>query len=96
MSHPDIRGRRARPLRRSPLGARLAWLIYTERERNARSRVLVVGPKRSFMEYVSHVLPALIAEREQGLRESYVALTRPTTTPVVGHARPLPGELQLS
>src|ERR687898_667224 len=38
---------------------RASWLIYTERERNAHSRVLVVGPNRTFMEYVSHVLPAL-------------------------------------
>jgi DNA helicase IV len=38
---------------------RASWLIYTERERNARARVLVVGPNRTFMEYVSHVLPAL-------------------------------------
>jgi DNA helicase IV len=38
---------------------RASWLIYTERERNARSRVLVVGPNRTFMDYVSHVLPAL-------------------------------------
>ena len=38
---------------------RASWLIYSERERNARSRVLVVGPNRTFMEYVSHVLPAL-------------------------------------
>ncbi|HVM69928.1 MAG TPA: AAA family ATPase [Gaiellaceae bacterium] len=38
---------------------RASWLLYTERERLARSRVLVVGPNRTFMEYVSHVLPAL-------------------------------------
>ena len=38
---------------------RASWLVYTEREKNARSRVLVVGPNRTFMEYVSHVLPAL-------------------------------------
>jgi len=42
---------------------RASWLIYTERERNARSRVLVVGPNRTFMEYVSHVLPALGEDR---------------------------------
>ena len=41
------------------------------------------------------VEPALIAAREQGLRELYVALTRPTTTLVVVHARPLPVELGL-
>src|ERR671916_1494008 len=38
---------------------RASWLLYTHRERLARSRVLVVGPNRTFMEYVSHVLPAL-------------------------------------
>jgi DNA helicase IV len=38
---------------------RASWLIYTEREKHSRSRVLVVGPNRTFMEYVSHVLPAL-------------------------------------
>ena len=37
-----------------------------------------------------------IADRDQGLRELYVALTRPTTTLVVVHARPLPAALQLS
>ena len=38
---------------------RASWLLYTFRERLSRSRVLVVGPNRLFMEYVSHVLPAL-------------------------------------
>jgi len=47
-------------------------------------------------DHVIVVEPALIAEREQGLRELYVALTRPTTTLVVVYARPLPLELQLS
>ncbi|MGZ4333681.1 MAG: HelD family protein [Gaiellaceae bacterium] len=38
---------------------RASWLIYTLRERLQRRGVLVVGPNRTFMEYVSHVLPAL-------------------------------------
>ena len=38
---------------------RASWLLYTFRERLSRSRILVVGPNRLFMEYVSHVLPAL-------------------------------------
>ncbi len=38
---------------------RASWLLYTQRERVAHGRVLVVGPNRTFMEYVSHVLPAL-------------------------------------
>ena len=38
---------------------RASWLLYSHRDTLARSRVLVVGPNRLFMEYVSHVLPAL-------------------------------------
>ena len=41
-------------------------------------------------DHVIVVEPALIAEREQGLRHLYVALTRPTKTLVVLHSRPLP------
>jgi len=44
-------------------------------------------------DHVVVVEPALVAEHEQGLRELYVALTRPTKTLVVVHARPLPEEL---
>src|SRR5947207_1104226 len=38
---------------------RASYLLYTHRERLARAGVLVVGPNPTFMEYVSHVLPAL-------------------------------------
>ena len=44
-------------------------------------------------DHVVVVEPALIAEGETGLRELYVALTRPTRTLVVVHARPLPDGL---
>jgi superfamily I DNA/RNA helicase len=44
-------------------------------------------------DHVVVVEPALVAAREQGLRELYVALTRPTRTLVVVHARPLPPPL---
>ena len=46
-------------------------------------------------DHVVVVEPALIAAHEQGLRELYVALTRPTKTLVVVHARPLPEALRL-
>src|SRR4051812_629232 len=36
---------------------RASWLLYTHREQ--LRRVLVVGPNTTFMDYVSHVLPAL-------------------------------------
>jgi DNA helicase IV len=38
---------------------RASWLIYTLQDRLQRRGVLVVGPNPTFMEYVSHVLPAL-------------------------------------
>jgi DNA helicase IV len=38
---------------------RASWLIFTLQERLQRRGVLVVGPNPTFMEYVSHVLPAL-------------------------------------
>ena len=38
---------------------RASWVLFTHRERLAREGVLVVGPNRTFIEYVSHVLPAL-------------------------------------
>lgn len=58
---------------------RASWLLYTARERNARSRVLVVGPNRTFMEYVSHVLPALGEEAvEQRAVSELVDIAEPT------------------
>jgi DNA helicase IV len=38
---------------------RASWLLYTHRDTLARRGVLVIGPNRTFMDYVSHVLPAL-------------------------------------
>jgi superfamily I DNA/RNA helicase len=44
-------------------------------------------------DHVVVVEPALVAAHDQGLRELYVALTRPTKTLVVVHARDLPAAL---
>ncbi|OAI38794.1 hypothetical protein AYO39_03475, partial [Actinobacteria bacterium SCGC AG-212-D09] len=38
---------------------RAAWLIYRHKDELERAGVLVVGPNRAFMEYVSQVLPSL-------------------------------------
>jgi superfamily I DNA/RNA helicase len=51
------------------------------------------GSKGLEFDHVIVVEPAAIADEEQGLRGLYVALTRPTRTLVVLHARPLPPEL---
>ena len=63
------------------------------------TRLSVLTPREAKGMEFDHVIvvePALIVEEGaggQGLRELYVALTRPTTTLVVVHARPLPAEL---
>src|SRR5439155_27348456 len=38
---------------------RASWLLFTYRQTLGRRGVLVVGPNPTFMDYVSHVLPAL-------------------------------------
>jgi AAA domain len=63
------------------------------------TRVSVLTPRESKGMEFDHVVvvePAAIVEEAasgQGLRELYVALTRPTTSLTVVHARPLPAEL---
>jgi superfamily I DNA/RNA helicase len=63
------------------------------------TRISVLTPRESKGMEFDHVIvvePALIVEEGaggQGLRELYVALTRPTTTLIVVHSRPLPREL---
>ena len=38
---------------------RAAYLLYADKERLARNGVLVVGPSRSFLQYIEQVLPSL-------------------------------------
>jgi DNA helicase IV len=38
---------------------RVAYLLYTERERLGRGGVVIVGPNKSFLSYIRKVLPAL-------------------------------------
>ncbi len=65
------------------------------------TRIAVLTPREAKGMEFDHVIvvePAQIVEESvegQGLRELYVALTRPTTTLVIVHARPLPPELGL-
>jgi hypothetical protein len=63
------------------------------------SRIAILTPREAKGMEFDHVIvvePAQIVDEAvegQGLRELYVALTRPTTTLVVVHSRPLPAEL---
>ena len=81
----------------------MAWDRLTSEQRELRDGVrqlarTQIAPRAAEID-ASHefpwdvVEPALIAAHEQGLRELYVALTRPTKTLVVVHARPLPDGL---
>jgi superfamily I DNA/RNA helicase len=64
------------------------------------SRIAVLTPREAKGMEFDHVIvvePAQIVDEAaegQGLRELYVALTRPTRTLVLVHARPLPPELR--
>jgi DNA helicase IV len=49
---------------------RVAYLLYTHRERLARTGTLVVGPNASFLRYIEQVLPAL---GELSVRQATVA-----------------------
>ncbi|WP_374050288.1 HelD family protein [Streptomyces roseicoloratus] len=49
---------------------RAAYLLYTHPQRLQRSGLLVLGPNRTFLSYISEVLPAL---GETGVRQSTVA-----------------------
>jgi hypothetical protein len=65
------------------------------------TRIAMLTPREAKGMEFDHVIvvePALIVDEAvegQGLRELYVALTRPTQTLVVVHARPLPAELRI-
>ncbi|NLU74202.1 AAA family ATPase [Streptomyces sp. HNM0575] len=60
---------------------RVAYLLYTHRERLARTGTLVVGPNSSFLHYIEQVLPAL---GEMSVRQA-------TVTDLVAHV-PVRGE----
>ncbi|MBN9800203.1 helicase [Pseudonocardia sp. UM4_GMWB1] len=68
---------------------RIAYLLYTHRDRLARSGVLVVGPSAGFVHYVGGVLPAL--------GESAVVFTTPGRLAhgVVAEATDPPGTARL-
>ena len=97
-----LRRGRAAVGRRGPAGpdrARLAARRRTAGSLFDESRIAVLTPREAKGMEFDHVIvvePALIVEEAvegQGLRELYVALTRPTRTLVLVHSRPLPREL---
>lgn len=57
---------------------RVAWLLYTWREQLAATGVLIIGPNRTFLDYISRVLPEL---GETGVVLSTIGELYPGVTP---------------
>jgi DNA helicase IV len=71
---------------------RAAYLLFTHRERLARSGVMIVGPNRAFLSYISSVLPALGEVKVDqttmaGLLGEHAAPEDPMVSAVKGDAR---------
>ncbi|TDC09463.1 AAA family ATPase [Nonomuraea longispora] len=71
---------------------RAAYLLFTHRERLARSGVMIVGPNRAFLSYISSVLPALGEVKVDqttvaGLLGEHAASEDPAVAAVKGDAR---------
>ncbi|MEU4578350.1 AAA family ATPase [Nonomuraea sp. ATR24] len=71
---------------------RAAYLLFTHRERLARSGVMIVGPNRAFLSYISSVLPALGEVKVDqttvaGLLGEHAAAEDPLVAAVKGDAR---------
>lgn len=74
---------------------RVAYLLYTERERLSRGGVVIVGPNRSFLSYIRKVLPAL---GEVDVRQITIdeLLTRPTAAIDDSEAERLKGDARMA
>ncbi|GAA2872286.1 AAA family ATPase [Streptosporangium fragile] len=74
---------------------RAAYLLFTHRERLARSGVMIVGPNQAFLSYISSVLPALGEVKVDqttvtGLLGEHSAPEDPAVSALKGDARLVP------
>ncbi|GAA2823943.1 HelD family protein [Kribbella solani] len=74
---------------------RVAYLLYTERERLTRGGVVIVGPNKSFLSYIRKVLPAL---GEVDVRQITIdeLLTRPAAASDDTGAERLKGDARMA
>jgi DNA helicase IV len=74
---------------------RVAYLLYTERQRLSRGGVVIVGPNRSFLSYIRKVLPALgeVDVRQITIEE---LITRPATVVDDPEAERLKGDARMA
>ncbi|MDP9848486.1 HelD family protein [Streptosporangium lutulentum] len=74
---------------------RAAYLLFTHREKLARSGVMIVGPNRAFLSYISSVLPALGEVKVDqttvaGILGDHLAPEDPMVSTIKGDARIAP------
>ncbi|MDH2430411.1 AAA family ATPase [Sphaerisporangium sp. TRM90804] len=74
---------------------RAAYLLFTHREKLARSGVMIVGPNRAFLSYISSVLPALGEVKVDqttvaGILGDHAAPEAPAVATLKGDARMAP------
>ncbi|MFC4536678.1 HelD family protein [Sphaerisporangium dianthi] len=74
---------------------RAAYLLFTHREKLSRSGVMIVGPNRAFLSYISSVLPALGEVKVDqttvaGLVGDHAAAEEPAVAALKGDARMAP------
>ncbi|MFC4060298.1 HelD family protein [Planomonospora corallina] len=74
---------------------RAAYLLFTHREKLARSGVMIVGPNRAFLSYISSVLPALGEVKVDqttvaGILGEHAAPEDPAVSSIKGDARMVP------
>ncbi|GAA3157664.1 AAA family ATPase [Planomonospora alba] len=74
---------------------RAAYLLFTHREKLARSGVMIVGPNRAFLSYISSVLPALGEVKVDqttvaGILGDHAAAEDPAVAAIKGDARMVP------
>lgn len=74
---------------------RMAYLLYTERERLTRGGVVIVGPNRSFLSYIRKVLPAL---GEVDVRQTTIdeLIDRPASASDEPEAARVKGDVRMS
>ncbi|MGW4641099.1 HelD family protein [Sphaerisporangium sp. NPDC004334] len=74
---------------------RAAYLLFTHREKLARSGVMIIGPNRAFLSYISSVLPALGEVKVDqttvaGILGDHAAPEAPAVATLKGDARMAP------
>jgi len=75
---------------------RVAYLLFTERDRLKRNGVVVVGPNRSFLSYIHNVLPALGEVSVDQTTIGELIGRQPTSLTEAPHLAALKGDIRMA